>query len=151
MSANDNKRIARRLTAELSKGNLGIFDELASPDVVQHSLPEGMSPTRESMKKLMEAQFQAFPDLKYKLEDEIAEGDLVVHRVTGSGTMKAAWMGMQPTGKKATWSEIHIMRFRDGKVVEHWANIDQATMMMQLGLVPMPAMQPATTQPAGRR
>jgi predicted ester cyclase len=61
-----------------------------------------------------------------------------VQRVTVSGTMKGAFMGTPATGKKATWSEIHIVRLANGKVVEHWANVDQMGMMQQLGLMPTP-------------
>ena len=49
---------------------------------------------------------------------------------------------MKATGKTATWSEIHIGRLVDGKVLEHWATIDQLGMLQQLGLVATPE-QPA--------
>jgi predicted ester cyclase len=47
-------------------------------------------------------------------------------------------MGMPATGKSATWSEIHIARMNDGKVVEHWVNQDRMGMLQQLGLIPAP-------------
>ncbi len=62
----------------------------------------------------------------------------VVQRVIGTGTMKGAFQGMPPSGKSATWSEIHIVRFANGKVVEHWANIDQLGMLTQLGFIQPP-------------
>jgi predicted ester cyclase len=153
MSTAEMKRIARRIPAELSKGNIKVLDELAAPDGVDHSASEVISRGPEGMKKALSDLMQAFRDLRYKLEDEIVEGDLVVQRTTASGTMKGPWMGMQPTGRKASWTEIHTLRFRDGKFVEHWANIDFATMMMQLGLVAMPAPQAQAmmAEPAGGR
>ena len=39
---------------------------------------------------------------------------------------------ISPTGKQATWTEIHIGRSVDGKLVEHWANQDQLGMLQQL-------------------
>jgi predicted ester cyclase len=50
--------------------------------------------------------------------------------------MKGNFAGMPATGRKATWTEIHVSRVRDGKVVEHWGVVDQMGMMMQLGVAP---------------
>ena len=70
------------------------------------------------------------------MDDTIAEGDRVVQRVTGHGTMKGDFMGMKASGKSATWMEIHIVRYANGKVCEHWAVTDQASMLAQLGFGP---------------
>ena len=76
----------------------------------------------------------AFPDLHYAIDDVVAEGDKVVHRVTGSGTMRGPLFGLPVAGRSASWSEIHISRFDGGKVVEHWSVTDQLAMLQQLGL-----------------
>ena len=84
----------------------------------------------------------AFPVFSYTLDDEIAEGDRVVHLLTGLGTMQGDFQGMPATGKQATWQEIHIGRFKEGKIEEHWAVIDQLGMLQQLGLFPTPGQGP---------
>jgi predicted ester cyclase len=138
MSTEQNKATANRIPAEFSKGNVGILDQVADPKGIDHAVPPGMPNTLESTKKFMSALITAFPDLTYKIEDTIAEGDLVTQRVTVSGTMKGEFSGMKPSGKKATWSEMRITRFANGKVVEHWANVDQLGMLAQLGFGPEP-------------
>jgi predicted ester cyclase len=45
-------------------------------------------------------------------------------------------MGMPPSGKRYSIGEIHIFRLRDGKVAEHWHQLDQMAMMRQLGAMP---------------
>ena len=85
----------------------------------------------------------AFPDLHYTLEDSIAEGDRVVQRTMARGTMKGDFTGMPASGKTATWSEIHITRYDNGKAVEHWAVVDQLGMLAQLGFAQAPG------QPSG--
>jgi predicted ester cyclase len=45
---------------------------------------------------------------------------------------------MPATGKSAAWTEIHIVRVKDGKIVEHWASVDQLGMLQQLGLATVP-------------
>ncbi len=136
MSTEQNKKMADRIPMEINKGNMAIFDEVIDPKGVDHSLPPGMPPTVESTKQFFTMFHAAFPDLNYKIEDTIAEGDYVVQRLTGTGTMKGAFQAMPPSGKSATWSEIHISRFANGKIVEHWANVDQMGMLAQLGFGP---------------
>lgn len=136
MSVEQNKTIADRLPTEISKGNFAIFDEVIDPKAVDHTLPPGMPQTVEGTKMFFTAFRATFPDLKYKVEDTIAEGDYVVQRTTGTATMKGDFQGMPASNKSATWSEIHIVRFANGKVVEHWANVDQMGMLAQLGFGP---------------
>ncbi len=130
-----NKAIANRIHTELNKGNVAIFDEVLDPKVVDHAMPPGVA----SAKQFFTALRAAFPDLQYTMDDVIAEGDKVVHRQTAHGTMKGAFQGMPATGKQATWTEMHIVRFANGKIVEHWANVDQVGMLQQLGLMPTPS------------
>lgn len=136
MSVEQNKKTAERLPMEINKGNLAIFDEVTDPKGVDHAVPPGLPHTPAGTKQFLMGFRAAFPDLKYKIEDTIGEGDYVVQRVTGTATMKGDFQGMPASGKSATWSEIHIVRFANGKVVEHWANIDQMGMLTQLGFGP---------------
>ena len=135
MSVEQNKMIADRLPTEISKGNLAVLDEVIDPKAVDHAVPPGLPQTLEGTKKFFAGFLAAFPDLKYKIEDTIAEGDYVAQRATGTGTMKGPMQGMPPSNKRATWEEIHILRFANGKVVEHWANVDQLKMLTDLGFV----------------
>jgi predicted ester cyclase len=139
MSTEENKAIARRLVEEvLNKGNMAAVEEYFASNYVDHAAPPGVPPGLEGVKMFFGAFRAAFPDLHYHIDDEIAEGDMVVHRLTGHGTMKGEFQGMPATGKHATWSEIHIGRFAGSKLVEHWGNVDQLGMLQQLGLAPMP-------------
>jgi predicted ester cyclase len=132
------KAMARRLPDEISRGNVNVLDQVTSPNAVDHALPPGMPQTVDGAKQFFTMFLAAFPDLHYWVEDMIAEGDKVVHRITGYGTMKGSFLGMPATGKSATWTEMHIVRFADGKIVEHWGTVDQLAMLQQLGLAPMP-------------
>ena len=49
--------------------------------------------------------------------------------------MKGELQGMPPSGKSATWEEVHITRYHNGKGVEHWANMDQLGLLQQLGVI----------------
>jgi len=139
MSTQENKAVARRIVEEvINKGNLALADELFAANVVDHAAPPGFPPGPEGFKMFFTGFRAAFPDLHDHIDDEIAEGDMVVQRVTAHGTMKGEFAGMPATGKHATWTEIHISRVEGGKFVEHWANIDQLGMLQQLGVIPAP-------------
>ena len=138
MSTEDNKAVAMRTVDAINSGDMSRFESLLAPDVIEHAAPPGMPPTRETTIQFISMLRNAFPDLKYTIEDVVAEGDLVAQRGTGTGTMKGDMLGMPATGKRATWSEIHILRVKDGKIAEHWALTDQVGMMQQLGLMPAP-------------
>ena len=138
MSIEDNKAVAKRAVEAINAGDFSLLESLVAPDGADHAVPPGMPPTRDSAIQFLTMFRAAFPDLHYTLEDVIAEGDRVVQRATASGTMKGEFLGMPATGKSATWSEIHIVRVQDGKIVEHWASVDQLGMLQQLGLAPAP-------------
>ena len=139
MSADRNKASARRFVEEaFNKGNLGIIDEMVTADYVDHSLPPQLPGCRDGLRQFAAMYRAAFPDIHYHVEDEVAEGEMVVQRAMVHGTMKGDFLGMPATGKQASWSEIHIGRFVDGKLAEHWGNTDQVGMLQQLGLMPTP-------------
>ena len=137
-SAEDNKKTARRLVKEgINTGNWAVMEEIIAPSAVDHSLPPGIPNNREGFKMFMSGFRAAFPDLTYTIEDEMAEGDKVYNLSMGTGTMKGDFQGMKASGKKATWQEMHVVRFdASGKVVEHWATVDQVSMLTQLGFMP---------------
>jgi len=142
MSAEENKRIVRRLFEEvMNRGNLALLDELVAPDYVDHdpANPPDLPPGREGLKQLISGYRAAFPDMQMTIEEQVAEGDKVVTRWTTRGTHKGELMGIAPTGKQATVTGIFIDRVKNGKLVESWANWDTLGMLQQLGAVPEPA------------
>jgi len=136
-------RMIERIPLEvLNKGNFGLLDELVSTDFVDHYAQQGVPPTREGFKQSVIALKTAFPDLHYTIDDSIESGDRIVHHLTASGTMKGDFMGIPATGKRATWTEIHIGRVANGRLTEHWGLVDQLGMLVQLGVVPTPGRVP---------
>jgi len=140
MAAEQNKALIRRLIEELfNKGNTGIVGEIFAPDFVDHEqLPPGIPSGREGVKVLTTMMRSAFPDFKATIHDILADGDKVVIRMTWSGTQKGEWMGVPATGKRVSFGVIDIIRITNGKLVEHWGQMDSMSMMQQLGAIPAP-------------
>ena len=137
MSAEQNKALARRVLEEMfNKGNLDVADELLAPDYVDHdpAMPEDIHGP-EGFKQYVGAYRSAFSDLHVQIEDQVAEGDKVVTRWTGTGTHDGELAGIAPTGKRLTLPGMEIVRISGGKLVEGWEGYDSMNMMRQLGAI----------------
>jgi len=136
MSAEKNKATLRRIVEEVvNKGNLAIVPELIAPNYVSHTTPEVKGP--EGFKQNTTMLRTAFPDLHWTIENMVAEGDLVAHRFTMTGTFKSKYGDIAPTGKKLTLPAVILSRFEGGKEVEAWMYSDSLTFYRQLG-IPIP-------------
>jgi steroid delta-isomerase-like uncharacterized protein len=133
-TAEVNKAVVRRWFEETDRGNLAIIDELLPADYVDHNpplpdLPSGREGVRQSVLLLR----AAFPDAVHTIEDQIAEGDKVMTRLTTRATFTGECLGYQPTGQIIQISGIAVHRVLDGRLVEHWAHMDMAGFMQQIG------------------
>ena len=116
----NNKALVRRFVEEvLNGGNLDAIDELMAPEYLDHGVPSGKYAGREGHKRSIAKQLAASSDLRFHIEEQIAEGDKVVSWVIGSGTHdRERFMGLAPTGERVTIENIIISRVVDGKIVE---------------------------------
>ncbi len=71
---------------------------------------------REGFRQFVSLFYLAFPDLRHTVEDQVAEGDKVVSRLTVQGTHQGPFQGMAPTGKQVKFTDIMISRIEDGKI-----------------------------------
>lgn len=123
----------RRLIREgFTNADLSVCDELVSPDSVEHQ--RGLGPGIEGAKDTIRTLHRWFGDFRLEIEDIVADDDCVWIRATGSGVNTGSVFGNAPTGRSFTITVFDKMRFRDGRMVEHWGVPDQLGMLAQLGL-----------------
>lgn len=127
-------QFVNRIRAKDLDGALTHFDA----SFVEHGALPGMPSGVEAVRVFFSMLFAGFPDAQTTILDTIAEGDKVVVRASTEGTHTGPFLGIPPTGKHARWSFIDIHRIADGKIVEHWVETDQMSLMQQLGLIPPP-------------
>ena len=87
---------------------------------------------------------EGFPDLRLEIEGSSADADMVAARILFTGTHTGSFRGLPPTGRQVRFSGLEINRMVDGKVAEHWFQLDSLTLFDQLGLkvVPGPRLLP---------
>ena len=130
-----NKALARRVIEELfTKHNVELIDEFF-PDCVYRASAVGEL-SGEAYKQFLTQVLAAFPDGRWTVEDQVAEGDKVVTRWSFTGIHRRNLMGIAPTGKQVTTSGVMIDRIVGGKIAEEWEEYDALGMMQQLGAVP---------------
>jgi predicted ester cyclase len=85
-----------------------------------------------------------FPDLHLEVKDAVADEGMTAQRILFTGTQTGPFRGLPPTGREVRFSGIEINRMADGKVIEHWFQLDALTLFQQLGLrvVPGPRLLP---------
>jgi predicted ester cyclase len=140
------KAAARRTLEEIfPNGDADGLAEVVHPDCVNHEAPPGAPQGLQGMTFSMRMLEAAFSDRRWEIHQAIAEGDTVVLHCTFSGRHTGPFMGLAPTNRPFAFRQVHIVRFQDGKGIEHWAVRDDLTLLRQLGAVPS---QPARPVPA---
>ena len=138
-SPEENKALVRRFYEQIDKGNIGILDELVAEDYIDHNPPPvpGLAPGREGVKQAFRMFQRATPGYHH-IEDQIAEGDKVVTRLTSYGKHEGDLPGAPKTGNEMKVTSITIHRIANGKLIEKWAEKDTMALLQQIGvLLPM--------------
>ena len=139
-AAEDNKEIVSRFIEEFkNNANHNIVDELFTTDFVHHLKDPNLPTGREGIKLLGQVIVAGFPDVQATVEELLADGDKVIERTTARATHTGEFNGIPPTGKQVVWTEIHIYRLQDGKIIEQWSEIDLLGLLVQLGAIPGPS------------
>ena len=139
MSGESNKALVRRFYEEIDKGNLDAMDDLVSTDYLDHNPPPVpvLPPGREGLKQAFKLFWKATPGY-HRIEDQIAEGDKVVTRLTSLGKHEGDLPGAPRTGNDMKVTSITIHRIEDGKLVEKWSEKDLFGLLQQIGVMPAP-------------
>lgn len=134
----DVKAIARRLYEDVwNKRKLELVSDIISPSHALHdNNSSGSSVGPEAYKTQMASFLAAFPDLRFTIEDIVAEKDKVVASWTISGTHKGEFWGVRPTNKKMSMDGITIHHIANGKIIDSYISSDALGLMRQLGVFP---------------
>jgi steroid delta-isomerase-like uncharacterized protein len=128
-----NKQIIRTFYQDcLNRGQLDLLGDLVAPDFLNPNGEKGASAFRRNIEELR----SAFPDIQFKIEDLIADGDRVAVRSSWLGTHKGTFRGMAASGKQVTDTGITIYRFEGGRLAQAWLQTDRLGVLQQIGRIP---------------
>lgn len=131
-----NKALVRRVFEEaFNERKVALIDELY-PDCAFFAPAVG-EVRGEAYRQFMKSVIEAFPDGRWKVEDQVAEGDRVATRWSFIGKHRNTLMGIAPSGKEVALSGIMIDRIIGGRFVAEWEEWDTLGMMHQLGAIPL--------------
>ncbi|MGY2703809.1 ester cyclase [Nocardioides sp. HB32] len=131
-----NEGRARDVVAEMFRrqqaGDDTVLDDLVAADFVNHAAgPQG----REGLREILRAIDVDLAPVSLEQHHLVGEGDLVAQHLTLHGTHRASTMpllsGTEASGKRVTWTFIHLWRVADGMIVEHWACRDDMGLLVQ--------------------
>jgi len=133
MSTEENKAIVRRFFEEVwNQQKDDVIDEIFASEVVFN----GQSITRDALRKALTSRRTAFSDIHVTVDDQVAEGEKVSTRRTWRATHRGQYRSIAATGKQVTWTQISVVRFSQGRIVEDWAVGDELSILQQLGVLP---------------
>jgi steroid delta-isomerase-like uncharacterized protein len=134
--AEDLKVLTRRWFEEVwNKGRPEAIDEMFDADGVAYGLSEDGEPLkgRDGFKTFHAAYTNAFPDMRIQVDDVIQEGDKAAVRFSGTATHSGDGIGISATNRPVTFTGMSFTRWRNGKIIEGWNNVDIAGIMNQIG------------------
>ncbi len=139
MSTEAHKAVVRRWVAAWNEQNLDAAEGLLTSAYVRHdaNVPDIVGPAAE--RQFIAGVLTAFPDLRFEIEQLVAEGDLVMGRYTARGTQRGAFAGVPPTGRAVVFQATESYRLVGERIAEQWVVMDTLGLLQQLGALPPPS------------
>ena len=122
----------------LNQGQIDATERFFWEDMVEQVPFPGQGPGVEGLKDVVRGMRAAFPDMHWRVEEQLTEGDRVLTRFEWTGTHRGAFLGVDATGRSVKVWGMVIDRFQDGRIKETRLIMDTLGLMIQLGAVPPP-------------
>ena len=136
MITEENKQIINYFIEEvINRKNLNAVDNIVSEDFIEHIPFPGQGPGSEGLKFVLNSMFTGFPDMKWMVHEQIAEGEKVVTRFTWTGTHKGEFMGIPATDKRVEVWGVVIDVVRNKLFAESRIIMDNIGLLQQLGVM----------------
>ena len=139
MSTEENKAVIRRQAEALNAGRVDAGLDLFTDPCLYNGQPI----SRPVIQQLRTILWSAVPDVRWTLEQMIAEGEWVAVRWTMRGTHTGDFvhptMGTGPaSGNPVTVTYLDHYRIVGGQIAEVWEVRDGLSLQQQFGIIPAP-------------
>jgi len=144
--AEHNRIVASRWIDAFNARDAAAEADARTADYIAHA-PESIQPAAldsDAWVEFLGVFLEGFPDLRLEVLGSSADEGMVAQRILFTGTHTGPFRGLPPTNRRVRFSGLEINRMVDGKVAEHWFQLDGVTLFEQLGLriVPGPRLLP---------
>ena len=130
------ERVRRAVIDAGNRGSLATLDDL---------LTDGGSEWVQHLLALVSGFRAAVPEAHWTVEEQIAQGEVVVTRLCVEGRFSGPLLGLAPPGRWACVSAVLITHFEQGRLIDVWLQADLLGLLCQLGVMPQLELWQALT------
>ena len=126
-----NKALVRRNFEVIwTQCNLDVADEIIDPHYVGHiaALPDTVRGV-EAFKQLVMLYHLSAPDIRFEIQEQLAEGNKVATRWIVHGTHQGEFMGIAPSGQRMSVTGMSFHRIEQGRIQESWDDWDALSIL----------------------
>ena len=134
-SLETSKDVVRRFNKAINEGDAETMREVLDKDFVHYDFQVTTHGPDEFIEQFMDFR-RSFPDLKIELVEIIGEGEKVVNRVRFTGTQEDEFNNFPASGKKIDITGLAMFHLRDGRIYEHWTEMNGVGLAQQIGMIP---------------
>lgn len=136
----DNKALVRKMLAGADANDIGVLGEVLADGYVDHNPPpfQGPGTGLPGARDGFEIATKIFSDWRHEVLAQYTDGDFVITRVVGRGKHTGEMLGIPATNNDVSMEGIAIHRIENGKIAEHWGQVDGTGLLMQMGAFPPP-------------
>ena len=137
MTAEANKHVMNRFVEFINTASEKLAMEIISPDAIFY-VPGRSEPMRgpAGYLSIIQMMRQGFPDIRWTLEEMVAEGEKVAARFTMRGTHSGTFFGVSPSGNKISVQALNMYRLSQEQIVEEHGQPDMLALLRQIGALP---------------
>jgi steroid delta-isomerase-like uncharacterized protein len=136
MSEDHKARIRAFIDRVLTAGEIDATGDYFHGDVVEEVPFPGQAPGLEGLTETLTHLRRAFPDMHWRVEEQLAEDTRVLTRFHWSGTHQGEFLGIPATDRVVQVWGMVIDRFEGEKVTSTRILMDTLSLLQQLGVVP---------------
>lgn len=136
MSEHNKAHIAEFLDRVLTSGEISAAGDYFHDDMVEEIPFPGQGPGLAGLMETLTELRTAFPDMRWRVEEQIAEDSRVLTRFVWEGTQQGDFLGIPPTHRAVSVWGMVIDQFEGPKVKSTRILMDTMGLMQQLGALP---------------
>jgi len=136
---NTPERLARATLDALNDRDLERIRDLVTDDFVDHGSSVKLPPGPDSYIGILTFVTEVL-QIRYELEDIVADGDMVAVRAVAHGINAVSPQGIEPTMRPYAMKTAHFFKARGDRLCEHWGIRDELDVLFQVGALEPPTV-----------